>query len=479
MWEELSGLTDELRERGYSKGIMLVHNTGGMAEVYRTAAVQTYNGGPVAGLIGASAIGRRLGDENVLVTDMGGTSFDLGLVVGGSTRTYQFRPIIDRYWVDMSILETRSIGAGGGSIAWINEDLGGALAVGPRGAGSVPGPAAYGLGGVEPTVTDADVILGYIDPGSYFGGRLQLDPAAATAAMREHVADPLGIDVEEAALRVRRTVDANMADVIARETFLRGFDPKDFILFAYGGAGPTHCIGYGGQLGLRQMVVFPFSPVFCAWGSSTMPIVHIYERSRRWELMEPGSQRLSDDYATFNEVVESLVARAERDLRGEGYDPATARLSLALDMKYGGQIHIHRATSPRLRVKSEADVRAIYEGFEREYAEVFSPVNVYPRGGVEVHDFVLRVELPDPDWSLPEHPFSPGPADDARIGRRAVYWDAIGDRVDTPIYDEALIRAGQWLEGPAVVQAAYTTTVVDPGYRLEADRHLDLIITRL
>ena len=166
MWEELSGMADELRENGYGRGIMMVHNTGGMAEVYRTSAVQTYNGGPVAGLIGGSVAGKRLGYDNVIVTDMGGTSFDIGLVVKGSTRFYQFRPIIDRYWVDMSILETRSIGAGGGSIARLNEAVGNRLEVGPRGAGSMPGPACYGLGGTEPTVTDADVVLGYINPRS-------------------------------------------------------------------------------------------------------------------------------------------------------------------------------------------------------------------------------------------------------------------------------------------------------------------------
>ena len=478
MWEELSGLNDELRERGYDRGITLVHNTGGMAEVYRTAAVQTYNGGPVAGLIGASSIGGRLGYENVLVTDMGGTSFDLGLVVHGAARVYQFRPIIDRYWVDLSILETRSIGAGGGSIAWLNDDLGGALTVGPRGAGSVPGPACYSLGGTDPTVTDADVVLGYIAPDHYFGGRQRLDQVAAREAIDRVIATPLGISIGEAAVRIRKTVDANMADVIARETFLRGFDPADFILFAYGGAGATHCIGYGSQMGLDRMVVFPFSPVFCAWGSSTMPTVHLYERSRRWELMEPASRRLSDDYEAFNDVVEDLLDQAARDLRGEGFELAQATLSLSLDMKYGGQIHIHRASSPRVTLESEEDVRAVYEQFETEYGAVFSPLNSYPDGGVEVHNFVLRVELPEPAWTLPEQPLSPGPASDASIGRREVYWDGLGGFADTPIYEQSRLRAGEWLEGPAVVQAEYTTTVVDPGYRLEADAHLNLVISR-
>ena len=134
-------------------------------------------------MIGGSAIGKRLGYDNVLVTDMGGTSFDIGLVVKGSTRFYQFRPIIDRYWVDMSILETRSIGAGGGSIAWLNQALGNRLEVGPRGAGSMPGPACYGLGGQEPTVTDADLVLGYMNPNRYFGGKMRLKPELAVKAI--------------------------------------------------------------------------------------------------------------------------------------------------------------------------------------------------------------------------------------------------------------------------------------------------------
>jgi N-methylhydantoinase A/oxoprolinase/acetone carboxylase beta subunit len=378
----------------------------------------------------------------------------------------------------MSILETKSIGAGGGSIAWLNEAMGGSLAIGPRGAGSMPGPAAYGLGGTEPTVTDADVVLGYINPAGYFGGKLRLDPAAASASIRSHIADPLGIAVEEAALRIKRIVDANMADVIARETFLRGYDLADFILFAYGGAGPTHCIGYGGGLGMSKLVVFPFSPVFCAWGSATMPTVHLYEKSRRLELVEPGTRRLTDDYQTFNGVVEELVDRASRDLRGEGYAVGDAVLNLALDMKYGGQIHIHRAASPRLTIHGPGDAKAVYDQFEREYAEVFSPLNVFPEGGVEIHNFVLRAELPEPHWTLPEHPLTSGPADDARTGRRPVYWPTLGGYVETNIYAQEAIAAGSWIEGPAVVEAPYTTTVVDPGYRLEADAQLNLVITK-
>jgi N-methylhydantoinase A/oxoprolinase/acetone carboxylase beta subunit len=476
MWEELAGMNDDLRARGYRHGVMMVHNTGGMAEVYRTGAVETYNGGPVAGLIGGAAVGKKLGSPNVIVADMGGTSFDIGIVVDGSTRTYEFRPVIDKYWVDMTILQTRSIGAGGGSIAWVNDAVGARLEVGPRGAGSLPGPACYGLGGREPTVTDADLVLGLLDPDRYFGGGLKLRTDLAEQAIGKHVAEPLGISVVEAAQRIRRTVDANMADVIARETFLRGYDPKDFTLLAFGGAGPTHCTGFGGQLGLDRIMVLPTSPVFCAWGSSTMPVAHIYEASRRIELIAPGSQALLTDYTVFNETVADLRERARRDFEGEGYDFGQAVFSLELDMKFGGQLHLHRASCPVLELTSEAEVSAVYEQFAREYAEMFSELNVYPKGGVEIDNFVLRVQLPVPEWELPVHPSDGPDAGAARTGERVVHWST-GDAL-TGVYDQAALRPGNVVAGPAVVEAPYTTVVVEPGFTLEVDVHKNFVITK-
>jgi N-methylhydantoinase A/acetophenone carboxylase len=406
---------------------------------------------------------------------MGGTSFDVGLVVGGATGTYDFRPIIDRYWVDMSMLETCSIGAGGGSIAWINGAVGNRLEIGPRGAGSMPGPACYGLGGREPTVTDADLVLGILSPDHYFGGGIKLDHKLAVTAIRECIAEPFGIDVLEAARRIKRIVDANMADVIARETFLRGHDPREFVLFAFGGAGPTHGVGYGARLGVRAIVVLPFSPVFCAWGSSTMPVAHIYEASRRLELLAPGTLRPTTDFAAFNAVVAALEQDAKRDLAAAGLDVDEARFSLELDMKYGGQIHIHRAPSPRLRLCTEADVRAVLASFEDSYKEFFSPLNVFPAGGVEAHNFVLRVELPRPRWNLPRYPLAGPDASSARTGEREVHW--LQGSVPTPVYAAAELAAGNVLEGPAIVEAEYTTTAVEPGFRLRVDEYRNFIIS--
>jgi N-methylhydantoinase A/oxoprolinase/acetone carboxylase beta subunit len=383
--------------------------------------------------------------------------------------------VIDQFWVDMTILQTTSIGAGGGSIARVNHTVGDRLEVGPRGAGSMPGPACYGLGGKEPTVTDADIVLGVIADGTTFSGGLALKRSLAERAIATHIAEPLGISVIEAAQRIRRTVDANMADAITRETLLRGYDPHDFTLLAFGGAGPMHCTGFGGQLGVRSTYVLPMSPVFCAWGSSTMPVAHIYEASRRVELIAPLSQNPLLDFPQFNDVVDELRERALRDLEGEGYDISAATFSLELDMKFGGQLHLHRASSPVLKLNDVADVERVYEDFADGYAAVFSPINVYPRGGVEIHNFVLRAQMPVPEWDLPSYPLEGPDPSAARISQREVHW--IQGSQQTDIYSQALLRPGNRATGPLIVEADFTTVAVEPGFDLFVDEYLNYVIT--
>ncbi|MGC1543331.1 MAG: hydantoinase/oxoprolinase family protein, partial [Candidatus Acidiferrales bacterium] len=286
---ELSAMWDKLREKGYSKPLLMIQSSGGIAEVFRTAASRTFNSGPVSGLMGAHHVAKTLGYQNVVMTDMGGTSFDVGLVVKDSVRSYDFRPIIDRWMVGITMIKTLSIGAGGGSIAYINKLLENRVQVGPRSAGSIPGPACFNLGGTEPTVTDADVVLGYLNPQFYFGGKMRLDKNRAIQSVREKIAKPLGIGVEEAAVIIRKIVNGNMASAIMKEVHLRGHSPEDFILFVGGGAGPTHAEGF--KADIPKAVTFAFSPVFCAFGSSTMDIMHVYEASKKLTLMEPRTQQ--------------------------------------------------------------------------------------------------------------------------------------------------------------------------------------------
>jgi N-methylhydantoinase A/oxoprolinase/acetone carboxylase beta subunit len=477
MWEQISGTGDELRNAGYDKVIMMVHNSGGMAEVFRTAAIQTFNGGPVAGLIGGANVGKVLGYDNIVVSDMGGTSFDLGLVVAGSSRFYQYHPLIDRWWVDMTVLETRSIGAGGGSIAWLNPVMGNRLEVGPQGAGSMPGPASYNLGGTEPTVTDADIILGYINPQYYHGGRMKLDRNRAVTAVREKIAKPLGIEVEEAALLIKRIVDANMGDTIAKETFLRGYKPGDFILFAFGGAGPTHCCSYGPYAGINRIVVFPFSPVFCAFGSSTMDILHLYEQSLRLPLLAPVTMKCFEDYDVFNSVVKRLQERAVKDITNEGFKEESIRFGLEIEAKYGGQLNILRFVSPLLFINSDADVRKVYEAFEDEYCRVYNKISAYPQGGVDVLNLILRATVDYPKPKLPTYPkASENPVEAALKGKRDAYWVEHAAFRPTPIYEARALKHGNIIEGEAVIEAEDTTIVLPPVMKLTVDKYHNFIL---
>ncbi len=475
MYEELSGIGDELRERKYTRPMMMIHNTGGMASVLRTSAVNTYNGGPVAGLMGSAYIGRLYGYRNVVTTDMGGTSFDIGMVAEGSPRFYQFMPVIDRWLVDATIIDTHSIGAGGGSIARVNELIANRVEVGPESAGSMPGPAAYNQGGTEATVTDADVVLGYINPDYFHGGAIRLDKERAERAVREKIAKPLGISVEDAAYMVKKIVDGNMGQAIWRETVLKGFDPRDFILFAFGGAGPTHCCGYARAAEIDKVVIFPFGPVFCAFGSSTMDIVHMYERSRHLHVLHPATHEYmrAEDYELFNSTVADLQELARRDFAGEGYGEDQIEYTLELDMKFGGQLNVKRAACPVLRIESEEDVIAIRRAFEEEYAQAYSAMGLNPEAGIEIHNFVLRGRVPEPKPEIRRHESAGPDPSRAKVDERRAYWGPAHGWSEAPVFRQELLQSGNVVRGPALIEAEDTTIVVEPDWTFTVGEYLD------
>ncbi|MDP6736529.1 MAG: hydantoinase/oxoprolinase family protein, partial [Nitrospinaceae bacterium] len=475
MQMELAAMWDRLRDYQYKGPLMMVHNSGGMAEVFKTDAVRTYSAGPVAALIGSHKLAQGLGYKNVIACDVGGTSFDIGLVVDQSVRNYDFRPILDRWMVGISMLQTMSIGAGGGSIASVNKMLGNRVEVGPQSAGAYPGPACYDQGGEEPTVTDADLVLGYLDEDYYFGGQMLLNKKKAEETIKSKIAGPLGVSVEEAAILIRKIVDENMGTAIRKEIHLRGYDPRDFVLFAIGGGGPTHVAGYMGDI--PTAVVFPFSPVFSAHGSSVMDVMHIYENSRRFVLMEPGTRKFGTNYDDFNGVVDLLIERAKKELAGEGMPVEDAVFRLELDMLYGGQVHRKRSSSPVLHVNSEADMKAVYDEFEQEFSNAFSPLVCHPDGGVYVESFVLTASIPTEVPDIPEYPVAgPDPSEALRT-KRPCFWGN-GGFEETLVYDYSKLKAGNQISGPSILETEYTTLVVPPGYICRVDEHLFARIER-
>ncbi len=466
---ELSAMWDKLRERGYKKPLLMIQSSGGIAEVFRTTASRTFNSGPVSGLMGAHHVAKTLGYHNVIMTDMGGTSFDVGLVVKDSVRSYDFRPIIDRWMVGITMIKTLSIGAGGGSIAWLNRLLQNQLQVGPKSAGSMPGPACFNRGGKEPTVTDADVVLGYINPEYYFGGRMRLNKSASVQAILEKIAKPLGMEVEGAAQLIRKVVNGNMASAIMKEVHLRGYSPEDFVLFVGGGAGATHVEGYKGDV--RKAVIFNFSPVFCAFGSSTMDIMHVYEASKKITLLEPGTQTPTREFNTFNRTVESLVQQAKRDLVADGLEVDRASYVLELDMLYGGQFHVKRTLSPLLSLASVEDVQRLCAAFEKEFSEAFSPFVVNPEGGVFIESFILKAIVATKKVELPLMKLEGNDASASRKGKRPILWPGGNSYQETAIYSYESLRPGNVIDGPAVVESEYTTLVVPSSMRFSIDEH--------
>ena len=464
---ELSAMWDKLRDRGYTKPLLMIQSSGGIAEVFRTAASRTFNSGPVSGLMGAHHVAKTLGYKNVVMSDMGGTSFDVGLVVEDSVRSYDFRPIIDHWMVGITMIKTFSIGAGGGSIAWLDKLLENRIQVGPKSAGSMPGPACFNQGGTEPTVTDADVVLGYLNPEFYYGGKLRLKKERALQAIREKIAKPLGIEVEQGAQIIRKIVNGNMASAIMKEVHLRGYSPEEFILFVGGGAGATHVEGY--MADIPKAITFNFSPVFCAFGSSTMDIMHVYEASKKITLMEPGTQKLAEDFSGYNRAVEALIEQAKQDLVADGLSVNAAGYVLELDMLYGGQFHVKRTLSPRLSLHSTADVLAVCAAFEKEFSEAFSPFVVNPEGGVFIESFILKAIVPTKKFELPRLKLEGSDPSAAGKGERPVFWTEAGGFQTTPIFAYELLRPGNVVEGPAVVEGEYTTLVVPPSMRFSMD----------
>jgi N-methylhydantoinase A/oxoprolinase/acetone carboxylase beta subunit len=467
MQTEICATWDKLRDKGYRGTFLMIHNSGGSADIFKTPASRTFNGGPVSGLMGSAYFAEKLGFRNVIMGDVGGTSFDVALVVESSVRNYTFKPVIDRWMVNVTMMQTISIGAGGGSIASVDKT--GRLAVGPKSAGSMPGPVCYDLGGTEPTTTDADVVLGYINPEGYFGGQMPLDKAKAEKAIRTKIADKLGVSVLEAAAMIRNVIDENMASAIKREVHMRGYHPEDFVLFAIGGAGPTHVAGF--QADVPKAVVFPSAPVFCAMGSSIMDIVHLYEKSKRMPFMEPVSEKLVVDREAFNGVVAEMIEKANQDLVAESLDPREARYSLELDMLYGGQVNVKRTSCPVLAIESDADAQATYDEFEKEFSAAFSPLVVNRPGGVYLDNFVLRVTVPVKKPPIAEYPLADAEPEAARTGTRDAYWRELGGTVATPIYEFDKLEPGNEIVGPAIVEAALTTVVVPPGRRFSLDKH--------
>ena len=449
---------EDLRRRDYAGTLLIGHNNGAAARVAKTRAINTYNSGPAAGLLGAREIGALYGADCVLSADMGGTSFDVGYVKGGGA-SYALRPDVEGFRCNLPMLAIRAIGAGGGSIAAVRD---GALAVGPRSAGALPGPACFGLGGTDATVTDANLLLGLLDPHWFLGGSRRLDIDKASAAVTRAVAGPLAQPVEQAAARIVETVEAAMGGALAEMAAeARADDP---LMVIYGGGGPLHACKVAERAGVSRIVVTPFSAVFSAYSSSLMDVGHLYYR--RTEL----ALRPLADLAPVAAIVAELRRKAEADMRGEGVAAEQLHWSLELIVEAAGSGRETKlVTSPDFH-HDHASVEAL----SRAAAAAIAPGTAED---LVITALGLCASAPVPHFRLQPVPTVETTAADAERGCRRVYDRAHGWR-DLPVYDRARLGHGHGLAGPALVESEQTTLLVADGWRLTVDRFNNILLER-
>ncbi len=453
----LSRLEGELRTLGFTGDLLVMRSNGGVAEAQRArkTGVHLVASGPAGGVVAAAQLGAAVDVANLITMDMGGTSCDVSLIEDGKPKV-GLDSWISRHRVSVPALDITSIGAGGGSIVWV--DNGGALRIGPQSAGARPGPACYGRGGTEATVTDADLVLGYINPAKFLGGSMPLDPEAARQAIERAVAARSGMSVAEAAAAIFRVVNHNMANALRLVSIAKGYDPRDFALMAFGGGGPVHAAALVSELDIRRILIpRRYAPVLCALGDVLSDIREsairgFYGRSGSVDL-----RQLDAAFVDLREKAEESIGAKARQFPGT--------VQRAIGMRYKGQTHevvVPMAADPI----TDAAWAATLEDFHRLHRERYS----FNRPGVETEIISLHLDR----WAARPKSRLDGDVPRAEVPRRGpkavrdVYVPSLGRYVPAEVYDGEAITPGFSAPGPLVVEEPHTSVVVFPGQVLSA-----------
>ena len=450
----------------------LMQSNGGVmpfsAAIAGGKTVHTMLSGPAAGARASAWLAPDEAGAGLVTLDMGGTSCDIAFIEGGAPLEVT-ESEIGRRPIAVPTLDLTTISAGGGSIAWI--DGAGLLSVGPRSAGADPGPACYGKGGTDPTVTDADILCGYLNPAHLLGGAQTLDLDAAREALERKIAKPLGMDIHEAALGIRRIVDMRMADEVRVVAAKRGVDPHDFTLLPFGGAGAVHAASVAEELGMRRILVPERPGAFSALGLLCSDVVHDYVRSELRPLAQVKPSHAESVFA-------GLATRAAEELAAEGLDPAAARHLRELDLRYVGQGYELRVPLEGLGEGGldDSGMAEARNRFDAAHARIHG--HAAREKDVEIVSYRLRVTVEVPKYRpVAGDATEAGFPEAAVAGRRAVRFEA-GRPTDTILVDRAALAPGVRFAGPAIVEQFDATTVVPADWTASVDGHRNLVLER-
>jgi N-methylhydantoinase A len=460
----LKNIQTVLAETGIRGKLQVMQSRGGITgfDTVLEKAVSTILSGPAAGVVGCNFVGQVIQDKNLITMDMGGTSCDAALIQDGRT-VLTTDGKIDKYPLRLPMLDVNTIGAGGGSIAWI-DDAGG-LRVGPVSAGAHPGPACYGHGGTEPTVTDASVTLGYLNPRYFAGGDFDLNPELAARSIGEKIASPLGLAIPDAAMGIHRIINAKMADQLRLISVGKGQDPRKFSLVAMGGAGPVHAGELAETLSIRRVVV-PFSPgVLSAFGLLVANIEHDHAKTA-------AIKENQADPVVFNEIFRELDRVCSDKMEKDGIPISQVEIRKYAEMRYIGQAYEIEILLPEGQFSRESigeAVRRFHEAHEAIYGhhDSASPVEFVSLRAVHSYS--------------PAKPVFPrvqrtGSLSESKKGERNAYFDSGKSAVKTPVYDRWKIPTGERIKGPGIIEQEDTTTVIYPNHEAHMDEYGNILI---
>jgi len=450
---------DEVRKQGYRKPLLVVHADGGAARVAKTTAIMTHNSGPSAGVLGTAHMCRLYKLPSVASMDIGGTSTDISLVINGR-HGYKRESVLDGILVKLPVIEVYSTAAGGGSIARPQNNK--RIRLGPDSAGAMPGPACYGLGGREATSTDACVVLGYIDPDYFLGGKRKLDAGLAREVITENLAGPLGISMEACGRLITEAMEDICAEDIKNMLKNGRYNPKDFVLFSFGGAGGLYCSGIADKAGIPGIYCFRFSSVFSAFGSSCADVLHTYESLARLSLQRQGNRTQIKE---FNKVVQRLMDSVSKDMRGEGFPLEKVSFSLELEVASGGGTSV--LESPVTLLKRTQDVTRILDAFAGQGHS--GPVDE-----LAINLFRLRATSPTTHPRLASYRLVGESPEKALKGYRDICWKDRFTR--TAIYEQSKLACGNIVTGPAVIESNDTTILIPRGKKYTVDNLLNGLI---
>lgn len=468
----LTNLENKLREAGINAHLRIMQSNGGVSTVEMCARrpVSILMSGLAGGVMGGRWAGAMSDARNVITVDIGGTSADFSTIPDGQVKIMNPRDTyVGAYPVLAPMIDMATMGAGGGSIAYIDE--GGAFRVGPRSAGADPGPACYGRGGTEPTVTDAQVVLGRLDPDQFLGGGIKIDAELSRRAIKEKIADPLGMTIEEAALGIIRILNSNMSLAIRANSVAKGFDPRKFALLPFGGAGPLNGVALAEAVSAREVIVPPAPGITAAIGLLVTDMQYEFTRSVLTVLKDVTQEAVE----RINGVIDELTAQCRKSLEDDGVPAYRQRFVRIAECRYHGQGFELRAEIPDGTV-TPGNVERIRANFHAQHGQDYG----WSFDDVDVEIVTIRIigiaDTPALQWpGLPAGEARP-PADALMFVRRTTFDD--GKTYDTPRYDRSHLKAGNALNGPAIVVQRDSTTLVPPGYRAQVAANGNIHINR-